>query len=245
MAAVKGVSFDVNEGEALGILGESGAGKSTLVGSILRLLSPDEAVVEGSVCFRGINMLRTNEATLRQVRGAMISLISQEPELGLNPFIRIRDQVAEVLRSHTDLNKQERRRRAGLMLDAVGLTPEMYSSYPHQLSGGQRQRAVIAQALVCTPALLAADEPTSGLDNVTQAEILRLLKQLKQSFKLAVLFITHDPSLLSGLADHILVMREGRVIETGTLHQICTAPQHSYTAGLLRFASLPPLAAAQ
>ncbi len=239
--AVERVSFDLKEGEALGILGHSGAGKTTLVRALLQLLPPAEAVLDGSVRFRGTEMLGASEHTLQQIRGAKISLISQEPELGLNPFMRVGEQVAEVVRAHTNLKKGPRTQQAHAMLAAVSLNDrEIYFAYPHQLSGGQRQRIVIAQALVSKPALLLADEPTSALDNVTQAEILSVMRELKQRFKLALLFITHDPALLNGLADRVLVMQGGSVVETGTLQQILKAPRHPYTAGLVKFIQMAP-----
>lgn len=238
--AVESVSLDVNEGEALGILGESGAGKTTLARALLQLLPPRSASVEGSVRFRGTDLLRAGESTLQSTRGAKISLIPQEPELGLNPFIRVGEQVAEVLRAHTKLSKRQRRHEAEAMLAATGLPDQqIYSAYPHQLSGGQRQRVVIAQALVCKPALLLADEPTSALDSVTQSEMLKLLTELKRRLRLALIFITHDPSLLSGLVNRVLVMQTGRIVETGTLEQICTAPKCLYTASLLRSIPMP------
>jgi ABC-type glutathione transport system ATPase component len=240
LAAVDRVSFHLNDGETLGILGPSGAGKTTLSRTVLRL-RPAGAVIEGSVQFRGTDMLTAKEQVLRKIRGAKISLIPQEPELGLNPFMRIGNQVAEVLRAHTDLKKRQYREQAHDMLAAVGLGDrEIFFAYPHQLSGGQRQRVVIAQALVCQPALLLADEPTSALDNVTQAEILKLMKDLKRRLNLTLLFITHDPALLTGLADRVLVMEAGAVIETGTLQQVYTAPQHPYTVGLLELVQLHP-----
>ena len=232
--ALDRVSFVLKEGEALGILGESGAGKTTLVRAILRLLQPPEADIDGSVRFRETELLRANEPVLRKIRGANIALISQEPELGLNPFIRIGEQVAEVLRAHTKLSKRERRQQAHEMLTAAGLHDrDIYFAYPHQLSGGQRQRVVIAQALVCKPALIIADEPTSALDNVTQAEILNLMRELKRRLQLALIFITHDHTLLNGLADRVLVMRAGSVVENGTFQQLCITPQDPYTKALL------------
>lgn len=239
-AAVARVNFDLNAGEGLGVLGESGAGKTTLVRTLLGVLRADEAELQGSVRFRGTDILRANEHVLRKIRGANISLISQEPELGLNPFIRVGEQVAEVLRAHTNLNRRQRQEQAHEMLAATGLYErEAYRAYPHQLSGGQRQRVVIAQALVCKPTLLIADEPTSALDNVIQAQILNLMEDLKRRLKLALMFITHDATLLTGLADRVLVMRAGAIIEAGTLQQICSAPQDPYTQSLLKFRPLP------
>jgi ABC-type glutathione transport system ATPase component len=238
ITAVDRVCFDLNEGATLGILGESGAGKTTLGRTLLRLQSAD-ANLQGSILFRGTEILRADEDALSKIRGAGIALISQEPGLGLNPFIRIGGQIEEVLRAHTSLSKRDRCQRALEMIAAVGFCDrDIYFAYPHQLSGGQRQRAVIAQALVAKPALLIADEPTSALDTVTQAEIMSLLGTLRQSFQVAVIFITHDPRLLSSLTDRMLVMRAGRIVESGAAQQICGAPQDPYTHRLLRF--VPP-----
>ena len=240
--AVDRVSFDLNEGEAVGMLGESGAGKTTVGRSLLHL-NPKNIDVQGSIVFRGTEILRANENTLCRLRGAGISLISQEPELALNPFLRVGKQIEEVLHAHTRLNRRERRECASDALIAVGLPdPEIYFAYPHQLSGGQRQRAAIAQALVCKPALLIADEPTSALDNVTQAEIIKLIRELRSRFQAALIFITHDSSILSGLVDTVLIMRSGRIIESGPLREICMLPQEPYTQALVQLVPFPRLA---
>jgi len=238
ITAVDRVCFELDEGATLGIIGESGSGKTTLGRTLLGLQATD-ADLQGSILFRGTEILHANEDTLARIRGAGIALISQEPGLGLNPFIRIGGQIEEVLRAHTSLGKRERRQRAMDMIAAVGLRDgDIYFAYPHQLSGGQRQRAVIAQALAATPALLIADEPTSALDTVTQAEIISLLRKLRRSFQLAVIFITHDPRLLTKLTDRMFVMRAGRIVESGAARQICDCPEDPYTDRLLRF--VPP-----
>jgi ABC-type glutathione transport system ATPase component len=240
LVAVDQVSFELNEGEALGVLGESGAGKTTLGRTLLRL-QPADADLQGSVLFRGTEVLHAGEHTLSRIRGAGISLISQEPELGLNPFIRVGQQLEEVLRAHSRLNKRERREQTHNAFAMVGLRePGIYSAYSHQLSGGQRQRVAIAQALVAKPALVIADEPTSALDNVTQTEILNVIGELRQRLQLALIFITHDFRLLGGLAGRVLIMRAGRIVEAGTVRQIGTAAHDSYTGGLLRFVPFPP-----
>jgi ABC-type glutathione transport system ATPase component len=238
--AVDSLDLDLSEGEAIGVLGESGAGKTTLARALLRLLPHEQAVVEGSVRFCGTEMLQASERVLQSIRGARISLVSQEPELALNPFMRVGKQVGEVLRAHTRMDKRLRSERVEAMLAAVDLSDrEIWRAFPHQLSGGQRQRIAIAQALVCNPALLVADEPTSALDNVVQAEMLNLLRELRKTLKLALVFITHDPALLNGAVDRALVMRMGRVIESGTLRQIFSAPRHPYTVSVLN--SIPAL----
>jgi ABC-type glutathione transport system ATPase component len=238
--ALHRVSFDLNQGEALGILGESGAGKTTLARMLL-CLRPADADVDGSIRFRGIELLQASERTLSKIRGANISLVAQEPELGLNPFLQVGAQILEVLRAHTTLKKRERHEEARSILSAVGLRdPDIYFAYPHQLSGGQRQRAVIAQALVGKPALLIADEPTSALDSVMQGEILGLIGDLRRREKLALIFITHDCSLFTGLVDRVLVMRAGSIVETGGFREIFTAPQNPYTERLLQLPRFPP-----
>lgn len=234
------VSFDLDPGQALGVLGESGSGKTSLARTVLHLLSPECRVIDGSILFRGTDMLRVSERQLDEIRGAQISLIFQEPELALNPIIPVGEQIAEVLRAHSKCHPRRRRAEVGSMLSAVGLSdPDIYSAYSHQLSGGQRQRIVIAQALISRPALLIADEPTSALDNVIQAETLGLLKKLRDRFRLALMFITHNPALLSGLADRVLVMYAGRIIESGFFQQIYWNPRHPYTKALLK--SIPPV----
>ena len=238
--ALDRVSFDLNDGEALGILGESGAGKTTLARMLLSL-RPMNANLHGSIRFRGIDLLAATERTLSKIRGASISLIAQEPELGLNPFLRVGAQIEEVLGAHMDLTKRERHQEAHRILSAVSLhDPDIYFAYPHQLSGGQRQRAVIAQALACKPALLIADEPTSALDSVTQAEILRLIDDLRRREKLALIFITHHCSLLTGLVDRVLIMRAGSIVESAEFREIVTARHNPYTEGLLQLPPFPP-----
>ena len=233
------VSFELAGGETIGILGESGAGKTTLAKSLIRLLSPFNWALEGSIRFRTTEILRATERELQQIRGAQISLIFQEPELALNPVLTVGKQIDEVLRAHCVWNHARRREEALLTLASVGLEPQIIRAYPHQLSGGQRQRVAIAQSIISKPSLLIADEPTSALDNVTQAAVLTLIKTLRERFRLALVFITHNPALLNGLADRVLVMREGRIVEAGTLEQICFQPNHPYTRELLN--SLPPM----
>lgn len=238
--ALDNVSFELSAGETLGVLGVSGCGKTTLALSLLGLLPEAARVSSGSICFRERDLTRADERTLRSIRGAEASIIFQEPSMSLNPVMRVGDQVMEVVRAHRAGNGRSHRREAQLALAEVRLKePEIYSSYPHQLSSGQRQRVTMAQALVCKPSFLIADEPTSALDNVTQAEILGVLKELKQRLQLALLFITHNPALLVGTADRVLVLRDGQVVEQGLVARVFEKPALPYTESLLR--SVSPL----
>jgi len=235
------VTFNIGPGEVVGLLGESGCGKTTTALSILRLLPAAGRVVRGSIRFRERELLALDERQLQKVRGAEISLVFQEPEIMLNPVVRAGDQIAEVIRAHRVWSRRRCREEAEAVLAQVCRpdTSRIYAAYPHQLSGGQRQRVAIAQALACKPALMIADEPTAALDTIIQAEILTLLKDLKERLQIALLLISHDPAVLAKLADRLLVMYAGRIIEEGSPAQIYRNPLHPYTRGLLR--SIPQL----
>lgn len=243
--ALAGVNFSVAPGEILGVLGESGSGKSTLAASLLRLLPPNGTITKGQILLNDANVLKLDSRELRQVRGKCISLVPQEPSLALHPTMRIADQVGEVLRAHEVGGKTGRRERVGVSLGRVfpAGAERMASCYPHQLSGGQRQRVLIAQAIACKPALLVADEPTASLDPSTQHEILSLFRQLQQELGLAILFITHNPALLMGFADRVLVLYGGKVVECGPTEKVLFAPQHPYARALL--SCVPPFDAAK
>ena len=233
--ALENVSFDLKTGETVGLLGESGAGKTTLARALIRLLPAGCRILGGSVRLRETEVLEANERQLQSIRGAQISVIFQEPELVLNPVMRVGEQIEEVLRVHSPWGKRRRKEEARCMLAEVGLSgPHIYSAYPHQLSGGQRQRVAIAQGLVAKPSVLIADEPTSALDTVTQAEALQLLKTLKERLRLTLLFITHNPALLTGFAERVIVMHAGRIVESGSLGQIWCKPSHPYTEALVK-----------
>ena len=234
--ALNTVSFAVAAGEILAVLGESGSGKSTLAASLLRLLPGNGRITRGEILLKGGDVVRMSAVQLRQVRGSGVAIVFQEPSLALHPTIRIGMQICEVLRAHGGLNKRERSVRAREILARVFSDDieRIFSSYPHELSGGQQQRALIAQAIACKPALIVADEPTASLDSSTQREILTLFLSLRDELGIAFVFITHNPALLSGLADRVLVLYAGKVAEVGPTHAVLSSPQHPYTQALLR-----------
>jgi oligopeptide transport system ATP-binding protein len=237
--ALEGVSFDVRVGETLGVLGESGSGKSTLAMALLRLLPGNGEIQKGALLFDGQDLLHLEPRALEGVRGARIALIFQEPSLALHPTIRIGEQIADVLAAHGSWPRRTLREKALQLLAEVfpADAARIADSCPHQLSGGQQQRVLIAQAIACGPDLIVADEPTSSLDPTTQQEILGLLRNLREKFKLSLILITHNATLLAGLADRVLVMYAGRVAEIGPAEQVLAFPQHPYTLALLQ--SLP------
>jgi peptide/nickel transport system ATP-binding protein len=240
--AVDGVSFSLDPGEVLGIVGESGSGKTVTSQTILGLNRDERnASFSGRVSYRGRDLLSLSENELRSVRGREIAMIFQDPMTSLNPVHRIGSQIAESLEAHTSLSKSDVRRRTIELLDEVGIprAEERVDDYPHQFSGGMRQRVMIATALACNPSLLIADEPTTALDVTIQAQVLRLIKRLKEDHGSAVIIITHDLGVIAEIADKVLVMYAGRAVESGTLRDIFYSPQHPYTWGLL--ASVPSL----
>jgi oligopeptide/dipeptide ABC transporter ATP-binding protein len=234
--ALEGVSFDVGPGEILGVLGESGSGKSTLAVALLRLLPGNAETGAGAVHFEGQDLLRAEPRVLERVRGARIALIFQEPSLALHPTIRIGEQVADVLAAHEPASREARRRKTQQLLAEVfpADAERIAESYPHQLSGGQQQRVLIAQAIACGPALIVADEPTASLDPTTQQDILGLFQTVRKKFNLSLILITHNPALLAGLADRVLVLYAGKVAETGPAEQILRFSRHPYTRALMR-----------
>jgi oligopeptide/dipeptide ABC transporter ATP-binding protein len=239
--ALHGLNLQLSQGIMLGVLGESGSGKSTLAKALLRTLPQNARLTSGSIGFEGKNLNLLTEREMTGIRGARISMISQEPGLALNPVIKVGTQVAEVLRAHRGWSRQQRRSEAEALLERVNLHSarrRMYDAYPHQLSGGQQQRVVIAQAIACNPSLIIADEPTASLDPASEAEILELFQQLKAERKTSFLLITHDPEILRGLADRIAVLYAGRIVEEAPSEQIFQKAMHPYTQNLL--ACLPP-----
>jgi peptide/nickel transport system ATP-binding protein len=233
--AVDGVSFSVSEGETLGIVGESGSGKSVTMMSVMRLIIDPNAQFEGEVIYKGRDLMSLSQAELRGIRGSEIAMIFQDPMTSLNPVYRVGWQIVEQIRAHERISKQAARARAIELLSAVGIPHphERVDDFPHQFSGGMRQRVMIAMALSCSPSLLIADEPTTALDVTIQAQILKLIKQLKDEFGSAVVLITHDMGVVADVADRVVVMYAGRIIEQGTKNDVFYDAQHPYTWGLL------------
>lgn len=239
--AVDGVDFSLRPGETLGIVGESGCGKSITSMSILRLVEKPGKTVAGEILFDGQNVLDFTDAEMRKIRGNDISMIFQEPMTSLNPVFRVHEQIGEVLILHQGLSKDEAFEKSVEMLDLVGIprARQVAMDYPHQLSGGMRQRVMIAMALACNPKLLIADEPTTALDVTIQAQILQLMNDLKKKLNTAIMLITHDLGVVAQMADHIIVMYSGRVVEDASATELFKAPTHPYTKGLL--ASIPKI----
>ena len=233
--SVDHVSFHVDEGETVCIVGESGCGKSVTSLSIMGLLGRGGAVTDGSVLFDGKNLLDLSEKELDEIRGNRMSMIFQDPLTSLNPVFTIGNQITESIRTHMHLDKQEAAARAEKILSQVGM-PDAHAAmkkYPHTLSGGMRQRAMIAMALCCNPALLIADEPTTALDVTIQAQIMSLLKKLKKEIGMSLILITHDIGLVASMADRVLVMYAGQIIEEAPVKELFASPHHPYTRALL------------
>ena len=233
--SVDHVSFHVDEGETVCIVGESGCGKSVTSLSIMGLLGRGGAVTDGSVLFDGKNILSLSEKELDEIRGNRMSMIFQDPLTSLNPVFTIGNQITESIRTHMHLDKEEARARAEKILSQVGM-PDAHAAmkkYPHTLSGGMRQRAMIAMALCCNPALLIADEPTTALDVTIQAQIMNLLKKLKKEIGMSLILITHDIGLVASMADRVLVMYAGQIIEEAPVKELFASPHHPYTKALL------------
>jgi oligopeptide/dipeptide ABC transporter ATP-binding protein len=239
--AVDGVDFNLERGKVLGIVGESGSGKSVTAMTILGLTRDKNTKFEGAVTYKGKNLLDMPEARLRDVRGNEIAMIFQDPMTSLNPVYTVGDQIIEAIVTHEETTKAEAKRRSVELLRQVGIpnAQTRVDDYPHQFSGGMRQRAMIAMALSCNPDVLIADEPTTALDVTIQAQILELLDRLRADFDSAVILITHDLGVVAEVADEILVMYAGRVVERGTKRHVFYDPQHPYTWGLL--GSIPRL----
>ncbi|MFQ5617090.1 MAG: ABC transporter ATP-binding protein [Anaerolineales bacterium] len=238
--AVNGISYQLHQGETLGIVGESGCGKSVSVLSIMRLLpQPPARIAKGVVNFQERDLLNLSEVEMRDIRGSQIAMIFQDPMTSLNPVLTIGFQLAEPSRLHLGMKEKEALDRAVELLELVGI-PEArprLNDYPHQFSGGMRQRVMIAMALACNPALLIADEPTTALDVTIQAQIVALVKRLRDQLGMALIWITHDLGVVAGLADRVIVMYAGFIVEEALVDDLYANPRHPYTAALLR--SLP------
>ena len=234
--AVDGVSFSVQRGETLALLGESGCGKSVTALSLMRLVDPPGRILGGEVRMAGRDLLRLKPGEMRQVRGREIAMIFQEPMTSLNPVFTVGSQITEALRIHQNVSRSEAHQRAVQMLDRVGIAaPERrVREYPHQMSGGMKQRVMIAMALVCKPSLLIADEPTTALDVTIQAQILELLRELQKQFAMSILLITHDLGVVAETADRVAVMYTGRIVETADVDAIFSDSRHPYTLGLMK-----------
>jgi oligopeptide transport system ATP-binding protein len=240
--AVRGVSYDLEEGSILGIVGESGSGKSVTSLSIMRLIDTPGKIKEGEILFQGTDLAQIPEDEMRDIRGSEISMIFQDPMTSLNPVFTIQNQMVEVIRAHIKdpndpkkpISKQDAIARAINYLELVGIPEpaERIKQYPHQFSGGMRQRALIAMALSCEPKLLIADEPTTALDVTIQAQILELLKELQHKTNTSIIFITHDLGVIAELCTNVVVMYGGMMMEKGTVEEIFYSPKHPYTQGL-------------
>ena len=238
--AVNGVSFGLKEGETLGVVGESGCGKSVTVMSLLKLIpTPPGKIVNGTAVFSGHDLLKMSSEEIRFVRGAQISIVFQDPMTSLNPVLTIGQQLEEPLMLHVGMNRAQARVRAAELLALVGIPKgkDRLNDYPHQFSGGMRQRVMIAMALSCSPQILIADEPTTALDVTIQAQIIELVKRLRDELGMAVIWITHDLGVIAGLADRVIVMYGGLIIEEAPVKELYSNPSHPYTIGLI--GSLP------
>jgi oligopeptide/dipeptide ABC transporter ATP-binding protein len=243
--AVRDVSFDIGRCEVVGVLGESGSGKSTLAIALLQLLAPSGKIVAGSIRFNGHELRGLDEKQLERIRGAEISLVFQEPAISLSPVMRVGPQIANVIRVHHRWSRTRCREHTEKLLAELGLSERsrIYDAYPHELSSGQKQRVAIAQAIACKPAIVIADEPTANLDSTTRAQILDIFKDMRAHYNVGLLFITHNPALLTGFADRVMVMYAGQIVEQGSLESVFERPLHPYTAALLH--SIPDNRAVQ
>ncbi|KIL49495.1 ABC transporter ATP-binding protein [Jeotgalibacillus soli] len=240
--AVRGVSFDVYQGETLAIVGESGCGKSVTSSAIMGLIpTPPGEITKGQVIFKGKELTRLSKKELRKIRGSDISMIFQDPMTALNPTLTVEEQLTEGIKQHKSISSAEAKKKAIEMMKLVGIPnpTERMKQYPHQFSGGMRQRIVIAIALMCEPELLIADEPTTALDVTIQAQILELFEEIQEKTGVAIILITHDLGVVAKIADRIAVMYAGKIIESGTKREIFYKPNHPYTQGLLH--SVPRL----
>jgi len=238
--AINGISFDIKVGESMGLVGETGAGKTSTAFSIMQLIpSPPGIIVGGEILFRGENLIFNTEKRNQRIRGNSISMIFQDPMTALNPIMTVGDQLIETLMTHKKITKSEARETVKKMLEVVGVKSDRLTDFPHQFSGGMKQRVVICMALLCNPELLIADEPTTALDVTIQAQVLEIIQNLKEQYKMSLLLITHDLGVVAETCDKVAIMYAGELVEKGTVEQVFTAPKHPYTIGL--FDSIPKM----
>ena len=238
--AVNEISLTVEEGATIGLVGETGAGKTTTALSIMGLVpNPPGKVVSGEILLNGEDLLKKSNKEMRRIRGKDLAMIFQDPMTSLNPVMTVGDQITEVIQLHEKISKAEAQKKACAMLELVGITGERYGEYPHQFSGGMKQRVIIAIALACNPKLLIADEPTTALDVTIQAQVLDLMRSLKETYGTAMILITHDLGVVAEVCDQVAIMYAGEIVEKGTLKDIYNSPRHPYTVGL--FQSIPDL----
>ena len=237
--AVSGVSFKVDKGETLGLAGESGCGKSTTAFSIIKLIPPPGRIAGGAIIFEGEDLVKKSDTGMRDIRGRKISLVFQGFSNALNPVLKLGDQMVEAILNHEKISKDEALKRAGKILDEVGIEPARINSYPLEFSGGMKQRVMIAMALVCNPTLVIADEPTTALDVISQGQVLKLIKDLQKRHGLSLLLITHDLSVIAEMCDSLAVMYAGKIIEYADLPSLLGTPLHPYSEALIN--AFPPL----